>query len=1029
MSSAGAGASPPAPSVASGQDPVAVVALQPADRARQSDQLAALDGFLRTGRLDRRALPDDGAPPAHIALLDVVLSGPPAALKTVLRAALAHPDRARRLVEQFAPRQLIALVRVLASGRAAVLPTLFAALQEARGDDAVHAERRIAAWLLMLEMAVADTSADAVQERIRTLGGDGHGPVDEDVHRQSAGGRIDDTLPSEARPRAPYGLRERDDVERSEGNGGVSVTAAGDVGTGIVPLVDVSSGGVPSPDSQAQQPGDVARHAGANAGEGAATDGRGHARTAPGVAAAAGTDKSATLRGDHDLPALPQAVVEPASRGHDEDRGDTHPVTRPYAANGGLPRRPSDADAAAVVAGTEAAGREQAEHREGADTVGSSDAGSRGQFRNRRDADVAAGPDAASGAGRDTADTRAQRQYRLDGDPIEGRGTHSHEPERGRHHAGTVAAPDVASSGRSADCRNAGGVASTDAGSDAQQAARRDADTIRGPRSHSREHRHDVDADTVARPDHAGGGQPDDRSDAGDGGIPAEAATAQDSAASPSYRYTRTADQAAHPTATRQQPAAQGPGDAEGPHPSAVVQPDATAAASGASTARATDGSSDGTGAALAPEMLLARLLDGVPSTSRQLLRGVLSAGLASEDGVRRLTEALPAALHERFVRLVAPEVADAVLAHVRDAQARLAAGRVDARTASASRRRRREAVPATSVHGGPSADGQRARLHAPVRPIAAAADFDVFLAFLRTGRMPQAQVRPGAHVALLDGLLDTLLCAPAWLRALWRVLGEGPALRRLVEQFPDRQLGALLQGAVPAIGGTWLALAGELLLTGPAAGDAPAARRTAVWSMLLGTVARATASGSTMPEAAALRAEAHAMLAPSAGTGDAAAGQDGDGTGGSMTPAQRLRAVLRGELRSPEPGWLARLAEEDPGVVRGTLASAIAGAVVQSTEDAGAPRMRRMARRERLERLARACAPADVRAVVHAASGPAGAALAALADVLYACARGHRGFPLAGTYADLIEAALARPSAQQVERLRARLPGSAPWV
>ena len=194
--------------------------LGPADATADSDQrgaasaaaaapaLTALAGFLRSGRIDAGAvLPADAAGPAHVACLDAALAVPSADLAAVLRAALRHPDSARRLVEQFPSRQQIGIVRALAPGHAAALLTLFAALQDARPADVGHGAGRLAAWLVVLGLALEAPDADVdaavvhAEQALRMRGPDGR--------------RVADGPAGEREPEAAADPRhERDEAER-----------------------------------------------------------------------------------------------------------------------------------------------------------------------------------------------------------------------------------------------------------------------------------------------------------------------------------------------------------------------------------------------------------------------------------------------------------------------------------------------------------------------------------------------------------------------------------------------------------------------------------------------------------------------------------------------------------------------------------------------------------------------------------------------------------------------------------------------
>jgi hypothetical protein len=149
-----------------GRPPAVAGAALPADAdadaaARVTDGLAALARYLRSGRLDVDAASErEAAELAHVALLDAALAGRADALHTVVRAALAHADGARRLVEQFPLRQLMALVRTAAPDRAAALLSLFAVVLDARPADMAYAQGRGAAWLLVLRMALDGTTSE-----------------------------------------------------------------------------------------------------------------------------------------------------------------------------------------------------------------------------------------------------------------------------------------------------------------------------------------------------------------------------------------------------------------------------------------------------------------------------------------------------------------------------------------------------------------------------------------------------------------------------------------------------------------------------------------------------------------------------------------------------------------------------------------------------------------------------------------------------------------------------------------------------
>jgi len=257
---------------------------------------------------------------------------------------------------------------------------------------------------------------------------------------------------------------------------------------------------------------------------------------------------------------------------------------------------------------------------------------------------------------------------------------------------------------------------------------------------------------------------------------------------------------------------------------------------------------------------------------ARAALRAALAAAvrrtLASPGGARRLVSAVPEYLRVSLLARLAPGFANAVVGRLR------ALGRWLASTPSA-------AGPAPGLHAicwaevlvaclsptvtSASVQALCARLDAlpaAAAPARTVSDVERLAAFLRRGRLLGARARQAGndgtagtagddHVALLDRLL-----AASSLQPLWRMLAaslQRPAqARRLVDQFPERQLREVVARAAPAQAAGLLALLDALPAAGPALGLAP--RRRRAWMVLLAAAVRAAAGLAPFPGMKALR-------------------------------------------------------------------------------------------------------------------------------------------------------------------------------
>jgi hypothetical protein len=440
-----------------------------------------------------------------------------------------------------------------------------------------------------------------------------------------------------------------------------------------------------------------------------------------------------------------------------------------------------------------------------------------------------------------------------------------------------------------------------------------------------------------------------------------------------------------------------------------VAGPDLPSAPAAAAAAQRTvDLAQSGTTApGIAPDELLARLLDGTDARARESLRAALARVLAAPDGARRLATVIPERQRGQLVRLLAPATADTLLAAMREAEERIASSRCTREHAARLRVRCWEQVLEMCRSGTAAApDALRTRLRdvlaqpsGGARGMAPSAAFDHLIAFLRGGRLPGSDATPTAHVALLDALLARMRHAPARWAALAQALADARALRRLVEQFPERQLREIVRQALPDEGAAWLALADGALAADRT--NAPvSAQRLAVWSVLLEAAVRTAGGVAPVPDAATLRTRLDAAARQAAeGAGTAPAGAD----------VALLQAVLRGDRVAPGPGWLGTMVARDAAAVVAMLAAPDGGA-----------------RPQRLRGLVAACPETDLPALVHAAAGGAAAALLDVVAAMRACARGHAGYPIATAWCDVLDTALSAPSAADVARLRARLLGDA---
>lgn len=279
-------------------------------------------------------------------------------------------------------------------------------------------------------------------------------------------------------------------------------------------------------------------------------------------------------------------------------------------------------------------------------------------------------------------------------------------------------------------------------------------------------------------------------------------------------------------------------------------------------------------GRAVQLERLLADDPSDPPGTLGQAARAALQSALAaavrrtlaSPGGARRLVSAIPEHLREALLARLAPAFAPAVVVRLR------ALGRWLVSTPSA-------VGPAPGLHAICWAEVLMASLSptvtaasvhalcvrldallAPAAPIGTVSGVERLATFLRRGRLLGAVRGKDAaedagedHVALLDTLLTRSSLQPLW-RMLAGALRRPAEMRRLVEQFPERQLREVVARAAPAQAAGLLALAQEWQTADAAAGLAPRRRRLLVWPVLLAAAVRAAAGLAPYPGLKALR-------------------------------------------------------------------------------------------------------------------------------------------------------------------------------
>ncbi|WP_071362633.1 contractile injection system tape measure protein [Massilia timonae] len=283
-------------------------------------------------------------------------------------------------------------------------------------------------------------------------------------------------------------------------------------------------------------------------------------------------------------------------------------------------------------------------------------------------------------------------------------------------------------------------------------------------------------------------------------------------------------------------------------------------------------------------------------------LEGALAAALqrtlASPGGARRLVSAMPVHLREALLARLAPAFASAVIVrlHALARQLALAPGAAGpapglhtlswaqvfeaclsptatAASVQALCARLDEVVGRVARHDQDRArEGRRERAPGGTAARHGASALERLTAFLRKGRLlgAHAAARPAGqqhgpdaevHVALLDGLLASPSLQPLW-RMLADALARPAAARRMVEQFPERQLRDVLARATPVLAVALCALADELQRSGLEAGVAPRRLRLLLWPALLGAAVRAAAGLAPLPPLKALRAQALDRLA-----------------------------------------------------------------------------------------------------------------------------------------------------------------------
>jgi G:T/U-mismatch repair DNA glycosylase len=129
--------------------------------APRQGNLARLERFLGTGQWPAAAVPGPG--PGHVHALDQLLELGGGALWSVVDGALGHPDSARRLVEQFPERQLLAILQRRAPQQAVGLCRLLDALREhvRSGRLAEAVRERSLSWCWQKVLAASAAPPDA----------------------------------------------------------------------------------------------------------------------------------------------------------------------------------------------------------------------------------------------------------------------------------------------------------------------------------------------------------------------------------------------------------------------------------------------------------------------------------------------------------------------------------------------------------------------------------------------------------------------------------------------------------------------------------------------------------------------------------------------------------------------------------------------------------------------------------------------------------------------------------------------------
>ncbi|MDY0973382.1 contractile injection system tape measure protein [Massilia sp. CFBP9012] len=397
-------------------------------------------------------------------------------------------------------------------------------------------------------------------------------------------------------------------------------------------------------------------------------------------------------------------------------------------------------------------------------------------------------------------------------------------------------------------------------------------------------------------------------------------------------------------------------------------------------------------------------------------LEGALAVALrrtlASPGGARRLVSAIPVHLRETLLARFAPAFASAAIVRLRALGRWLASTpgasgpapglharswaevleaclspTVTAASVQALCARLDEVIARVARHGQEDThDRMHHRMHERTQdgPAAwrGASALERLAAFLRKGRLLGAHAAAGAagdgpapleetHVTLLDGLLASPSLQPLW-RMLAAALARPAAARRMVEQFPERQLRDLLARAAPARAAALYALADELERAGVAAGIAPRRLRLLVWPALLGAAVRAAAGQAPLP------------------------------------PLKALRGAIIDRLAAP-PDQAG--AEQDGSAVVAEIAALAPGTPV----------------RARLRELAGSGSVTALRALVRkTVQHDAADALLAIADGVELRARAHPGYPRVEAWADLLEAALGGPTSRHIAQLQGRYLGAA---